>query len=61
MREDYLFAVLIFLNNVGPNVIKIRKIIPKLENIVITFDKDKTSIKPRNDRKIAAMHTKVAQ
>jgi hypothetical protein len=61
MGENDLMTLFVLLNHIGPDIIKIRKVIRELEDIMIALNQDKTSVETAKDMPVTATHDNITK
>lgn len=61
VREDYLITMTIKLNNIGTNVIKVRSVLFQLEDVMISLDKNFSTIQSGHCLDGLPLHGKIAE
>jgi len=61
VTQDYLVAILILLDHVSPDVVEVFQVIIDLEDVMITLDKNETTVQAAHGMNVTPVHGKITK
>ena len=61
VRQDNLVTVAVFLNDVRSNVVKVFQVVIDLEDVMITLDKNETTVQALQQVKVTSVHHQITE